>query len=193
MELSKISLSNPQGLEYILRRPLETITFTSPEGIFDAMKTAKQKVTVHLYPIGLPSRRKQRRLIDYNRWSYHQLYLALQGDKILACVGHGDTSMARQYHNNLIDLFLQNKDLRKGVPTAVLAVFRGSVLAGYFHKSYAYSNHDVGWNWDRSITDRLNASRLPYSFRAGLFPKCEIWFRSKKRILVYHAQTAEGV
>lgn len=190
MDLNKISLSRPWDLEYILRRPLDAISFLSPEEIVRAMESTAQKITVHLYPVGPPSRRKQKCLLDYNRWSYHQMYLALQDGKIFACIGHGNTSAARQHHNNLIDLFLQNKKLREETGTAVLAASKGNILASCFHAGYAYSNHDIGHNWDHAIIEKLRSSRLSYSFHTYL-PRGghEIKFKASRDsgILVYRA------
>ena len=192
MDLHKIRLSNPQDLEYVLRRPLDAVNFLGPKDIFGTMKNCAQKITVHLYPVSLPSRRKQKCLLDYNKWNYHQVYLAIQDERIFACVGHGDTSAARERHNNLIDLFLQDKNLRDDVPTAVLATFKGTVLASHLHRSYAYSNHDIGMNWDRSIIERLGSSRLPYSFHKYLSQVGdEVRFKARGRdVLVYRAARA---
>ncbi len=183
MKLKDISFERINDLIRIMKMPREFINFVSPKEMVSIMKHSKQKITVHLYPVGW--RYKSKSLLDMHKWSYHQIYLTIKNDLLYCCIGHGDTSGGRQWHNELIDLFLKDKKLIKETPTAVLIAHKNILLAYYFYESYAYSNHDIGWNWDRAIRDRLKKSRLPYSYMSNLDKK-EVWFKGKKEeILVY--------
>lgn len=142
MNLEKISFENIEDLRYIMRRPWKTLNFTSVNEIIEIMKNTDKKITVHLYPLGI-YRGKRKTLLNMYEWSYHQIYLAIKDDKIFCCMGHGDSSVSRERHNHLIDLFLEDKELQKQVPTAVLVVCKNILLAYYFHETYSYSNHPV--------------------------------------------------
>lgn len=181
-----LSLERIHDLTYLLKRPLEEITFAAPEKMMEALGEAGQKITVHLYP--LRRTRRARRtgsaacLRDYYLWHYNQIYLALREDKIFALVGHGDTSSGREYHNHCLDLLLQDGKLRKEIPAAILISYRKEIISYYFPETFAYSNHDIDMNWHRGLAKRLSKAGVPYSQRRGtsFYGGTEIYFHNQK-------------
>jgi hypothetical protein len=154
MNLENYCLQSIYDLTRILRVPREKIAFVHAQEIIDIMKSTDKKITVHLYPLKF-SKPKKERLLDYDKWGYHQIYLAIKDNQIYCCLGHGDSSGSRALHNQMIELFLQNKKLREETPTAVLVTFKGNVMAYYFYKKYAYLNEDVGSNWKIGLGKEL--------------------------------------
>ena len=193
MNLEKLSFDNISDLKKVMRIPLEKIDFVSAEQMVKIMNSADEKITVHLYP--MPAlKRTEKCLLDYAKWSYHQIYLAIKEGKICCCIGHGNSSGARATHNHLIELILKNKKLQETIPTAVLVTFKGSIIAYYFNKKYAYLNQDLGSNWGRKICGKLAKSEMPFSEKN--FPKnggMEIKFNTKtKKTTIFKAVQNDG-
>ncbi len=179
MNPEKLSFDNISDLKKVMRIPLEKIDFVSAEEIIKTMQSADEKITVHLYP--MPTlKRAEKCLLDYAKWSYHQIYLAIKEGNIYCCTGHGNSSGARATHNHLIELILKNKKLQEEIPTAVVVTFKGNTIAYYFNKKYAYLNHDIGSNWDRKICSKLTKSKMPFSEKNCLKNRgMEIVFKTK--------------
>lgn len=181
MNPEKLFFDNISDLKKVMRVPLEKIDFVSAEQIANIMSSANKKITIHLYP--MPTlKRAEKCLLDYGKWSYHQIYLAIKEEHIYCCIGHGNSSGSRARHNHLIELILKNKKLQETTPTAVLVTFKGNVIAYYFKDKYAYLNQDIGSNWSRKIINKLEKSRLPFSERYSLQNfGMEILFKTRTR------------
>ncbi len=182
------SLEKINDLAYLLRRPLEEIVFEPPEKIIEALRDAEQKITVHLYSVTRHSRMSSD-LLSLYRYS-SQIHLALKDNQIFACLGYGNTSQGRENHNHCLDLLLQDRKLRKKIPTAVIVTHRRDIVSYYYHDSFAYINHDIDSNWHQNLHQRLPRARVPYSqrrslaFRGGM----EIYFNDNgKESLLYKA------
>ncbi|MFH1256675.1 MAG: hypothetical protein V1494_05295 [Candidatus Diapherotrites archaeon] len=174
-----------------MRVPHEKIEFVHAQEIIGVMKSTDKKITVHLYPLRF-SRPKKERLLEYDKWSYHQICLAIKNSHIYCCLGHGDSSGSRAIHNQMIELFLQDKKLREKTPTAVLVTFKGNVMAYYFYKKYAYLNEDVGGNWKIGLGKELAKKRIPFSQRKILDGGREIIFKTPtKEAVVFRALQEE--
>lgn len=185
-------LDNIFGLEKVLRIPLKKINFVSAEEMTKTMNSVDKKITVHLYP--MPAIKKAKCLLDYNRWSYHQIYLAVKGKKIFCCIGHGNSSGSRAAHNHLIELFTQNKKLQESTPTAVIVTFKGNIISYYFYKKYAYLNQDIGSNWNRKICSKLEKNSLPFSEKNFLKSNgMQISFKTKtKKTILFKSIQNDG-
>jgi hypothetical protein len=193
MNLENFSLQSICDLTRILRVPLEKIEFVYAQEIIDILNSTDKKVTVHLYPLKF-SKQKKECLLDYDKWSYHQICLAIKDNQIYCCLGHGDSSGSRMIHNQMIELFLQNKKLREETPTAVLVTFKGNIMAYYFYKKYAYLNEDVGSNWKTGLGKELAKKRIPFSQRKILDEGREIIFKTTtKETIVFRALQEELV
>lgn len=185
--LENINFEGMDDLLYVLRMDKEKLVYKHREEMIDAMKNSDKLITVHLYPFST-SRKKEQSLIEMDRWSYHQLYICINNNKIFYSCGHGDTNGSRENHNFFIDKLLGEEELRSKIPTAVIVTHKRDVISYYFYKNYAYSNHDIGSNWDAEIRKRLRESKLPYSCLNLLENGKEVIFKTrKKEIIVYRA------
>ena len=192
MNLEKLTFDNIPDLNKVLRVPLERINFVSAEQITETMNSVDKKITVHLYP--MPAIKKTKCLLDYNKWSYHQLYLAIKDKKIFCCIGHGNSSGSRAVHNHLIELFIKNKKLQESTPTAVLVTFKGNIISYYFYKKYAYLNQDIGSNWNKKICSKLKENNLSFSEKNFLKSNgMQISFKTKtKKTILFKAVQDDG-
>ncbi|MEW6294788.1 MAG: hypothetical protein AB1467_00640 [Candidatus Diapherotrites archaeon] len=191
MNLENFSLKNIYDLTRILRVPREKIEFVYPQQIIDIMNSTDKKVAVHLYPLKF-SKPKKERLLDYDKWGYHQICLAIKDNLIYCCLGHGDSSGSRELHNQMTELLMQNKKLREETPTAVLVTFKGNVMAYYFYKKYAYLNEDIGSNWKIGLGKELAKARIPFSQRRILDEGREIIFKTaQKETIIFRALEEE--
>ncbi len=191
MNLENFSLQNIYDLTRILRVPREKIEFAHPQEIIDIMNSTDKKIAVHLYPLGF-SKPKKERLLDYDKWGYHQIFLAIKYNQIYCCLGHGDSSGSRTIHNQMTEFLLQSKKLREETPTAVLVTFKGNVMAYYFYKKYAYLNEDIGSNWKIGLGKEMTKARIPFSQRRILDEGREIIFKTvQKEIIVFRALKEE--
>jgi hypothetical protein len=189
MKLENVSFSKMQDLLYIMRRPVDDVEYPRAEEMLSLLEQAEQKVTLHLYPVNR-SRKKIKRLIDMDSWSWHQIYLAIHDNKVHYLKCNGDTSQGREWHNQCIDHFLDNKELRMEVPTAIVVTSKREPIAYYFHDHYAYVDHDIGTNWDRDIAKKLWEARLPRSHinhHSNFGGKDIMFYTRKKKELVFRA------
>jgi hypothetical protein len=131
MEINKLNFESMSDLKKVLKMPKSKIKYISPVEFKEIIKDVKKIVTIHLYPFSHKPR-KEKCLLDLQRWSYHQLYLFVHQNQILWTFGHGDTSQSRENHNYLLDLFLKYKEVRKRVITAIIAVYNGTIVSYYF-------------------------------------------------------------
>ncbi len=129
------------------------------------------------------------------RWSYHQIYLFVHQNQIYWAFGHGDTSQSRSNHNHLLEIFLKYKEARKKVITAIIAVNNGSIISYYFYNGFAYSNNDIGSNWNREIVENLKKSKLPYSevYNNINSPTKSLFFINRKIKIEIYRQTKEDI
>ena len=176
----------------ILRKPREKIEFVSPKEMIDLIKKTPKSLTIHLYPTGYWNK-KEKCLLDLNRWSYHQIYLCFYNQKAYCLMGHGDTSGSRQLHNEMIDYFIKNRELRDKIISIIAVNFKGFLLSYYFYNHFAYSNCDIGSNWDTEIRNRLKKSKLPYSYVYGGFDKKTVKFRNKGEEIIIYKQIEEDI
>jgi len=175
------------NLKRILRKPLEKLKYIFPS---ELEKMINDKiVTIHLYPFAY-THRKEKCLLDLQRWSYHQIYLFIHQNQTLWAFGHGDTSQSRMNHNHLLEIFLKNKKAK--VISAVIATYKGDIVSYYFHEGFAYCNHDIGSNWNREISTRLK--NQPYSeTRSDMLNNVRsLFFVNKgKEIEIYRQTTSD--
>ena len=81
MNLEKLKLDNSPDLKKVLRVPLKRINFVSAKQIAKIMNSADKKITARLYPMST-LKRAEKCLLDYNKWSYRQICLAIEDGKI---------------------------------------------------------------------------------------------------------------
>ena len=161
MKLSKIDFSDIMQVMYLMRRPFEQFQIVSrEEEMVEKMKDSERKATFHVYPINMYNK-VPGRLLDVP--TFQQTYLALEEGKVFCSYGIGHGSGGRYRHNRFIELFLDNEELQKQVPTVVLVTHRKDAMAYYFHGSYAYMNHDIGINASEGLYGRVEESGLPFS------------------------------
>lgn len=187
MKLEKISLGGIYGLMHVLKRPFDGIEFSSPGEMISLMKKAKEKITVHHYSAE-PKRGEENCLLD-TMDLFSQIYIALSEGRIHCCISGSRSSGRREAHNQLIDFLLADKELRKNLPTMVLATHRGNAAAYYYHERYAYVNHDIGSNYEKDIAAKLQGAKLPFSFiRHNTEGGLEVVFENKgQRTIIYKA------
>lgn len=191
MNLENFSLKNIYDLTRILRVPHEKIEFVHAQEIIDIMDSTDKKIAVHLYPLRFSKPRKER-LLDYDKWGYHQIFIAIKNNQIYCCLGHGDSSGSRMIHNQMTEFILQNKKLQEETPTAVLVTFKGNIMAHYFYKKYAYLNEDIGSNWKIELGKELTKKHIPFSQRNCLNEGKEIIFKTPtKKIIIFRALEQE--
>ncbi|MBS3089644.1 hypothetical protein J4461_02050 [Candidatus Pacearchaeota archaeon] len=157
-----LNFENISDVKKVLKLKIEKLKYLSPnefEGIIDQVK---QIITIHLYPFS-HRKIKEKCLLDLQRWSYHKIYLIVYNNQIYWTFGHGDSSQSRNNHNKLIDIFLKDEKARKKVLTVILVVRNSEILSYYFYQGFAYSNHDIGSNWNSNIYNLLKSSNLPFS------------------------------
>lgn len=194
MDINKLNFENIADLKRVLKMPIDKLKYISPSELREIIKDIKNIVTVHLYPFSY-SNRKEKCLLDLQRWSYHQIYLFVYEDKIYWAFGHGDTSQSRSNHNNLLEIFLRNPKARRKVLTAIIAVNNRNIISYYFYDGFAYSNNDIGSNWNSEIVKNLKKSKLPYSkvcSNTSLSTKSLFFINRKIEIEIYR-QTEEDI
>ena len=194
MDINKLNFENIGDLKKVLRMPKDSLKYICPSEFKDLIKDVDKIITVHLYPFSY-GYRKEKCLLDLQRWSYHQIYLFVYKDQIVWTFGHGDTSQSRSNHNELLEIFLKDKKARKKCITAIIAVHNGRIVSYYFYSGFAYSNRDIGSNWDRDIVKEIKNSGLPYSNTRSddfLSTKSLFFIDGKKEIEIYH-QTEEDI
>lgn len=187
-----LSFDRIDHILYLLHRPREEVQFQSPEKMVEAMETSEKKLTIHLYRT-IPPRGKPRYWSEFRKWPYHQIYLALQEDKINALICDGDTSSGREHHNHCLDLLLSKETLVKEIPTTVLVMQKKELLAYYFHPTFAYVKADIGQNWDRDIAKKLEASKWPHSEYSSWEGHRVSFWKGGKETLIYTALEEDGV
>lgn len=158
----RYNFENIDSIRKILKLKINKLKYISPEEFEKTIHQVSQIVTIHLYPFS-HRRKKEKCLLDLQRWNYHQIYLVVYNNKILWTFGHGDSSQSRNNHNKLIDIFLKDEKARQKVLTVILAVRNSEILSYYFYDGFVYSNHDIGSNWSLDIIDLLKKSKLPFS------------------------------
>jgi hypothetical protein len=150
MNINKLNFESIRDLTKVLKLKKDRLEYIYPSKLEEIINDVKSIITVHLYPF-FNKTRKERCLLDLQRWNYHQIYLFIYKNNIYWSFGHGDTSGARENHNYLLSIFLKNKLARKKIITAIIVTFNGEIISYYFYKSFSYSNNDIGSNWDRNM------------------------------------------
>ena len=107
-KINKLNFEKIADLKKVLKMPKDKMRYIAPDELAVIIKEIKKIVTVHLYPFSY-SNKKERCLLDLQRWSYHQIYLFVYNNQIVWTFGHGDTSQSRSNHNHLLEIFLKDK------------------------------------------------------------------------------------
>ncbi len=192
--LNKLNFEGIRDLKKVLRMPKSEMKYISPTEFKEIIRDVEKIITIHLYPFSY-NLRKEKCLLDLQRWSYHQIYLFVYQNQILWTFGHGDSSQSRSNHNQLLEIFLKDKKMRKKTITAVIAVYDSKIVSYYFYSGFAYSNNDIGSNWNRDIIEKLKKSGLPYSNTCSntLLSTKRLFFVNKEKEVEIYCQTEEDI
>ena len=182
------NLGNMRHLHALLTKPLEIVDMPKPEEVVARMRACDHRATVHLYAATYGRRHEPARLLDYGEEAPAQIHLAWDGERIAAAVGSGETSHRREVHNAMIDLLLDDEELRRGTLTAVVLMANRRLLGFWFSEEYAYLHHNIGSNWDCSIEERLDRANLPFTTTLHTAPSWErtiIYEKAGERKLLF--------
>ena len=188
-----LNFGNINDIMSIFRTDFHNLVPEHNQRMIDIMKKADKNATVHFYPLALSRKEKIKTLADWCDSMWQQAYFSIFDNKLYYALGRGSGSGTRESHNFLINAFLQDDELRKkDITTAVVVAYKKEALAYYFHKGYAYVNHDVGSNWGEDIRTKIAKSGLSYS--EYFHPNLEFnvnFSNSGEKTNVYHTKAED--
>jgi hypothetical protein len=170
----------------LLNKPASKVHFESPEGMIESLKQKKQIITLHVYRPFIYKHSDS--LGDLADSTYNQVYVAVDDkSEPSSIITNSQSSGRREHHNHMLEVILADDALKK-MDTMIVVLLDRKILAYYHHPSFAYVNHDIGSNWNKSIRGKVEDSELPYSEFYG-FPdhKFDVLFHDGNDELIYRA------